>query len=73
MRRSNRAQAPELQISVINETGNLVQVQEKRRTNGDKALEVKIDQMVSHAMSGGTQTRKVLKTMFGIEPALSKR
>ncbi len=60
-------------VNVINNTSASVNVSE-RRTGDGTAIDIIIDQMVAQSLSRpGSQTGRVLNSLFGLSPALARR
>ena len=60
-------------VNVINNTAAQARVNERTGVNGDREFEIMIDNMVANSLSGGRQTRTVLRSIFGIDNLLSSR
>lgn len=60
-------------ITVLNNTSTMAQVNERVNSRGQKEIEIMIDNMVASSLSQGTQTRSVLKSLFGIDNLLRSR
>jgi hypothetical protein len=69
---SNQAQTP-VQVTVINNTQAQVQTQEQVGRNGQRQLQIMIDNMVADSLVRGSATQNVLSNVFGITQQLVSR
>lgn len=60
-------------ITVFNNTAAQAEVKERTNSQGQREIEIMIDNMVAQSLTAGAQTRSVLRSVFGIDNLLSSR
>lgn len=71
---SGRSGTPSVNVNVINNTGSSVNVSERDNGRGGIDIDIMIDQMMAQSLSRpGSQTGRLLHSLFGLSPLLSRR
>ena len=65
---------PTVTVNVVNNTNSNVSVNERQDGRGGIALDIMIDQIMAQSLSRpGSQTGRLLNSVFGLSPILSRR
>lgn len=62
-----------LNITIVNNTQHAISTNEKSGQDGNRELEIIIDQMVANSLVRGRQTTGILNAVFGLGPRLIGR
>ena len=65
--------ATPVNVTVLNNSSANASVNERVNANGQREIEIMIDNMVANSLSQGAQTRSVLRSLFGIDNLLRSR